>query len=67
MELFSIDLERKPYGFVKHCKINDPPHLDTYWERTLIKKGLVYHFGGIFVADLNEFRNQNAYASHIRT
>lgn len=35
MELFKIDLGNKPYGFVKHCKINEPEFVEPYWNKTL--------------------------------
>ena len=35
MDLFLIDLENNPYGFVEHCKLNEPEHVDSYWNITL--------------------------------
>ena len=64
-ELHDIDLKKKPYGFVSHCKILETYFLSDFWRDILKSRGLEYYFGGIFVADIDKFRHY-AFGSYLR-
>lgn len=65
-ELFDIDLNNKPYGFVSHCRILDTFFIVDFWKDILKSRGMEYYFGGVFVADLKKFR-KFAYGHYLRT
>lgn len=64
-ELYDIDLGDAGYGFVPHCNIRDNYFGVDYWKDILESRNKKYHFGGIFVVDLQHFRT-TASAAYLR-
>jgi hypothetical protein len=64
-DLYSVDLKSKPYAFVPHCKLEDNFFVAEYWRDILAPRGKLYYFGGIYVADLTQFRKYG-YAAYLR-
>ncbi|CDW78121.1 udp-glucose:glycoprotein glucosyltransferase [Stylonychia lemnae] len=65
-ELFEVDLMDKPYGFVSHCRLLQTYFISQYWKQLLQERGLDYHFGGLFIADISKFR-YNIYGDLLRS